>query len=98
MRRFIVAAALALGLVLLWAAILPLTAQPMPAAPTPTTVSSAMSKALFLCRTRHGIDQACAAALSKALIIEQPERDATSAADQIRRSDQRTEAEIRGRN
>jgi hypothetical protein len=68
MRKFIVAAAMAISLIALWAAILPLTAQPAPkhAAVTPTTVS----KALFLCRGANGIDPACAAALAKALVLE----------------------------
>ena len=70
MRQFIIAAALALGLVALWAAILPLTAQP---APSQATVSSpAMSKALFLCRGPNGIDRTCAAALAKALVLDAP--------------------------
>ena len=68
MRKFIVAAAVAIGLIALWAAILPLTAQPAPkhTAVTPTTVS----KALFLCRGPNGIDHACAEALAKALVQE----------------------------
>ena len=63
MRQFIIAAALAVGLVALWAAVLPLTAQP---APTQTAVSSPPCKALFLCRGPNGIDRTCAAALAKA--------------------------------
>ena len=63
MRQFLLAAAMAMGLIALWAAILPLTAQPAPAAPNP-----AFSQALFLCRGQHGIDQSCAAALAKALV------------------------------
>lgn len=66
MRKFIVVAVLALGLVALWAAILPLAAQP-----APHHASPALSKALFLCRGPHGIDNACAAALAKALVIDQ---------------------------
>jgi hypothetical protein len=68
MRKFIVATAMAIGLIALWAAILPLTAQPAQkqTAVTPTTVS----KALFLCRGPKGIDQACAAALAKELVLE----------------------------
>jgi hypothetical protein len=65
MRQFLLAAAMAIGLIALWAAILPLTAQPAPAQPTP-----AFSKALFLCRGSHGIDQSCAAALAKALVLD----------------------------
>lgn len=96
MRRFIIATAMAIGLVALWAAILPLTAQPAPAAtiPAPTTASPAMSKALFLCRTQHGIDQACAAALAKALVIEQPGHTASPAADRACHMNPRTFAEI----
>ena len=68
MRQFIIAAALAVGLVALWAAILPLTAQP---APTQTAVSSpALSRALFLCRGPNGIDRTCAAALAKAMVLD----------------------------
>jgi hypothetical protein len=37
-----------------------------------------MSRALFLCRTRHGIDETCAAALASALINEQSKHDATA--------------------
>jgi hypothetical protein len=68
MRKFIVAAAMVLGLIALWAAILPLTAQPAQkqTAVTPTTIS----KALFLCHSPNGIDRACAAALAKALVLE----------------------------
>lgn len=66
MRKFIVAMVVALGLVALWAVILPLTAQPAPRHVSPT-----LSKALFLCRGPHGIDNACAAALAKAMVIDQ---------------------------
>ncbi len=78
MRSFILAIVLALGLVALWAAILPLTAQPAPRHPSPM-----LSKALFLCRGPHGIDNACAAALAKALVIDQSadRSDATCRAD-----------------
>jgi hypothetical protein len=76
MQRLIVTAVLALGLVTLRAMILQLTAQPVS-----TSASPAMSKALFLCRTQQGIDQTCAAALAKALVIGQPKRNATAAAN-----------------
>ena len=66
MRKFLVAMVVALGLVALWAVILPLTAQP-----APRHASPALSKALFLCRGPHGIDNACAAALAKAMVIDQ---------------------------
>jgi hypothetical protein len=68
MRQFIIATAMALGLVALWAAMLPLTAEPAPA----QTVSSspALSKALFLCRGPNGIDRTCVAALAEALALD----------------------------
>jgi len=96
MRRFIIVAVMALGLVALWAAIVPLTAQPAPAAvtPVPVTSSPAMSKALFLCRSQHGIDKACAAALAKALVIEQPEQSVSPAADRACHIDPKNFAEI----
>jgi hypothetical protein len=81
MRQFIVAAVLALGLVALWAAILPLTAQP---ATTRGTVSApAMSKALFLCRGPNGIDPACTAALAKALVLDASSDTATHVSDRL---------------
>lgn len=52
-----------LGLVALWAVILPLTAQPAPSPP-------AMTKALFLCRAPHGINQDCGNALVRALVLD----------------------------
>lgn len=96
MRQIITAAAIAIGLVALWAAILPLTAQPAPAATmtAPATTSPAMSKALFLCRTRQGIDRACAAALAKALVIEQPASAPSPAADRVCRMHGQTFAEV----
>jgi hypothetical protein len=75
MRQIMAIAALLFGPMMLWAAILPLAAQPVPATSHP-----AMSKALFLCRTQHGIDPTCAAALANALIIQTPERIATEPA------------------
>jgi hypothetical protein len=79
MRQFIIAAAMAIGLVALWAAILPLTAQP---APKPVTASStALSKALFLCRGPNGIDRACTQALARALVNDQASHD-TAPADE----------------
>ncbi len=68
MRQFLVAAAIALGLIAVWAVILPLTAQPAPVQTNGTTV--AMSKALFLCRGANGIDRACATMLAKALVLD----------------------------
>ena len=72
MRQIIIATAVAIGLIALWAAILPLTAQP---ATKPAGASSpALSRALFLCRGPKGIDRACAAALARALVTDQPSR------------------------
>ena len=73
MRQFIIAAAMAVGLVALWAAILPLTAQPAPK-PASASAPPGLSKALFLCRGKQGIDQACAAALARSLVFEEPVR------------------------
>jgi hypothetical protein len=85
MRQFVIAIAIATGLVALWAAILPLTAQP---APKPASASSpALSKALFLCRGPNGIDRACTAALARALTIEQPGRTAIPAQERSCRAD-----------
>jgi hypothetical protein len=94
MRQIVIAAAMALGLIALWAAILPLTAQPalpsahaattaaMSTAPTSTVpTSTALSKALFLCRGEHGIDRACAASLAKALVLEAGDHTPTQASD-----------------
>jgi hypothetical protein len=75
MRQFIIAAAVASGLVALWAVILPLTAEPAPA--QANLASPTMSKALFLCRGPRGIDRACTAALAKALTIEPADKAAT---------------------
>jgi hypothetical protein len=68
MRQFIKAAAAVVGLIALWAAILPLTAEP--ATKQAAAASPAMSKALFLCRGRNGLDQACVGALAKALALD----------------------------
>jgi hypothetical protein len=66
---------LALGVVALWALILPLATPQVPTTPSP-----AMSKALFHCHRQQGIDQACIAALARALVIDQPERAAPTRA------------------
>jgi hypothetical protein len=76
MRRSIITAALALALVALWVAIVPLATHQVSISPSPV-----MAKALCLCRTQQGIDQTCAVALTQALIIERPKHDATAAAD-----------------
>ena len=85
MRQFVIAAAMAMGLIALWAAILPLTAQPAP---------PAMSKALFLCRGPHGIDQACAAALAKAVVLDAHDETATKVSDRVCRMDRQTVASL----
>jgi hypothetical protein len=95
MRQFIIAAALAVGLVALWAAILPLTAQP---APTQTTVSSpALSRALFLCRGPNGIDRTCAAALAKAVVLDASDNTVTHANDRLCHIDRETLARLERR-
>ena len=92
MRQFIIAAALAVGLVALWAAILPLTAQP---APAHATVSSpAMSKALFLCRGANGIDRTCADALAKALVLDASDNTVTHVNDRLCHIDRDTLASL----
>ena len=92
MRKFIVAAAMAVGLVGLWAVILPLTAQPAPkqtAATSPT-----MSKALFLCRGPNGIDRACAAALAKALVLEASDTKPAKVSDRVCHADPQVLAKL----
>ena len=85
MRQFIVAAAIALGLIAVWAVILPLTAQPAPTQTNATT--AAMSKALFLCRGASGIDRACATMLAKALVLDATDTTATHASGRLCRVD-----------
>jgi len=68
MRRIIIAAALAVGLVVLWAVVLPLAAQP--ALEPVGATSPPLSNALFLCRGPNGIDRACAASLARALVLD----------------------------
>ena len=103
MRRFLIAAAMAIGLIALWAAILPLTAKPAsiipapassaPATPASTTAAPAtsvpaiVSKALFLCRGEHGIDRACAASLARALVLEASDHAPTPVSDRICHAD-----------
>jgi hypothetical protein len=77
MRPVITAIAIASGLVALWAAIVPLTAQPAPK--SISAASPALSKALFLCRGPNGIDRGCTAALVRALMTEQSTQAAATA-------------------
>jgi hypothetical protein len=72
-------------MVVVRAAILPLTAQHVSAAASPT-----MGRALFFCRRQHSIDQICVNALTKALITGQPKRDAAVAADRACHPDPQT--------
>jgi hypothetical protein len=66
MRQFI-AAAMATGLVGLWAVLLPFAAQPAhPAA----SRAPALSEAMFLCQGPTSIDRTCAAALARALVSD----------------------------
>ena len=83
---------MAFGLVALWAVILPLTAQPASkqTAATPSTVS----KALFLCRGPNGIDRTCAAALSKALVLEASDTQPANVNDRVCRADPQVLAKL----
>jgi hypothetical protein len=92
MRQFIIAAAMALGLVALWAAILPLTAQPAPA--QTVDKSPAFSKALFLCRGPHGVDRTCAAALARALVLDASDAPADKVSDRSCHIDRQTLAAL----
>ena len=91
MRQFITAAAMALGLIALWAAILPLTAEPAPKAASP-----GLSKAMFLCRGANGIDSACVAALGKALVIDARADKVTQVSDRYCKADPHLLADLRG--
>ena len=95
MRKFIVAAVMAIGLVALWAVILPLTAQPAPKQTAAT--SSAMSKALFLCRGPNGIDRTCASALAKALVLEASDTQPAKVSDRVCRADPQVLAKLASR-
>ena len=92
MRRIIIAAAMATGLVALWAVVLPLTAQP---APKPVGAASpAFSGALFLCRGPNGIDRTCAAALARALVRDASDPASTQRSDRICPVDPQVFAEL----
>jgi hypothetical protein len=86
MRQILTAAAVAAGLIALWAVVVPLTAKPAPAqAASQSTASQSevLSKALFLCRGPHGIDRACTAALAQALVLDEPASKVTRVSDQL---------------
>lgn len=91
MRKFIIAAAMAIALVALWAVILPLTAQP---ASKQTAALSTVSKALFLCRGPNGIDRACAAQLAKALVLEASDTKPDDVNDRVCRADPQVLAKL----
>lgn len=87
MRQILTAAAVAAGLIALWAVIVPLTAKPAPAQTSPQ--SEVLSKALFLCRGPHGIDRACTAALAQALVLDEPDSKVARVSDQLCPADPR---------
>ena len=95
MRQFIIAAATALGLIALWAAILPLTAQPAPA--KTSSGAPAVAKAMFLCRGANGIDRACAAALAKALVLDAEDGASARVSDRSCRVDHKALANLAAR-
>ena len=87
MRQFIIAAAVAVGLIALWAAVVPLTAEP--ATQQAPAASPGMSKALFLCRGHNGLDQVCVGALVKALALDAKADASTPVSDRRCRGDLR---------
>jgi len=60
---------MAVGLMALWTATLPLTAAE-PAVEQKAAVSPAMTGALFLCRGTEGLNQSCVTALAKAMVLD----------------------------
>jgi hypothetical protein len=68
MRKFVMAAAVAVGLVALWGTVMPLSAQH--ATEQAAAMSPALSKALFLCRAQGGVNHACVRALAKSLMLD----------------------------
>jgi hypothetical protein len=95
MRRFFIASAVVVGLIALWAAILPLTAEP--AAKQAAATSPAMSKALFLCRGRNGLDQVCVGALAKALALDAKADASTRVSDRRCQADDKVLATLHRR-
>jgi hypothetical protein len=91
MRQFIVAAAVAVGLIALWAAILPLTAET--ATKRAAATSSAITKALLLCRGQNGLAQACVGALANALVLD-AQADRTQVCDRRCQTDQQVLANL----
>jgi len=87
MRQILTAAAVAAGLIALWAVIVPLTAKPAPA--QEVSQSETLSKALFLCRGPQGIDRACTTALAQALVLDEPGSKVARVSDQLCPADPR---------
>ena len=92
MRQFIKAAAVAVGLIALWAAVLPLT--PKPATSQAAAASPAMSEALFLCRDQNGLDHACVRALAKALMLDTKTGACTPISNRRCQADQQALADL----
>ena len=92
MSQFIAAAALATGIVGLWAVLLPLAAEP---APRPAaSAAPAVSRALFLCRGPNGIDRTCAAALAQAVVLNPAGEGTRRVADRVCHVDHATLANL----
>jgi hypothetical protein len=83
MRKFIIAGAVVVGLIALWAAVLPAAA-----------TSPAMSAALFLCRGQNGPDRACVLALAKALMLDAKTGAPIQVSDRRCRADQQLLANL----
>ena len=92
MRQFIKAAAVAVGLIALWAAVLPLI--PELATKQAAAASPAMSEALFLCHGQNGPDRACVRALGKALMLDAKTGAPTQISDRRCQADQQMRANL----
>ena len=95
MRQFIIAAAMAVGLIALWAAALPLTTEPVSKRAAAT--SPVMSEALFLCRRQNGLNHACVRALAKALMLDAKTGAPIQVSDRRCRADQQVLAALNRR-
>jgi hypothetical protein len=92
MRQYIIVAAVAGGLIALWAAVLPLTAEPVTR--QAAAKSPMMSEALFLCRRQNGLNHACVRALAKALILDAKPGAPTRVSDRHCQADQQVLANL----
>ena len=92
MHKFIIAGAVVVGLIALWAAVLPLTTEP--ATKQAASTSPAMSAALFLCRGQNGPDHACVLALAKALMLDAKTGAPIQVSDRRCRADQQLLANL----